>query len=72
MPLPFGVIVQADHELASRGTVRLSDFEDELVILPDHSISFRMVLDRMIEGRAFQFRSTVTSSEPTFIDSLVR
>jgi DNA-binding transcriptional LysR family regulator len=42
------------------------------VILPDHSVSFRMVLDRMIEGRSFQFRSTVTSSEPTFINSLVR
>lgn len=72
VPLPFGVIVQPGHELARRGTVRLSDFEDELVILPDHSVSFRMVLDRMVEGRSFQFRSTVTSSEPTFINSLVR
>jgi len=72
VPLPFGVIVHADHHLAKKSAVGLGDFEDELVILPDHSISYRMVLDRMIEGRSFQFRSTVTSSEPTFIVSLVR
>jgi DNA-binding transcriptional LysR family regulator len=72
VPLPFGIVVHADHELAGRTIVRLSDFENELVILPDHSISYRMVLDRMIEGRSFQFQSTVTSSEPTFIVSLVR
>ena len=72
VPLPFGVIVHVDHHLAKKSAVRLGDFEDELVILPDHSISYRMVLDRMIEGRSFQFRSTVTSSEPTFIVSLVR
>ena len=72
VPLPFGVIVHVDHHLAKKSAVRLGDFENELVILPDHSISYRMVLDRMIEGRSFQFRSTVTSSEPTFIVSLVR
>lgn len=72
VPLPFGVIVPTDHPLAAKGTVRLGDFEDEMIILPDHTISFRMVLDRMIEGRSFHFRSSITSSEPTFIVSLVR
>ena len=72
VPLPFGVIVPVGHDLASRGTVSLGDFEDEMIILPDHTISFRMVIDRMIEGRSFRFRSTITASEPTFIVSLVR
>jgi DNA-binding transcriptional LysR family regulator len=72
VPLPFGVIVPPDHCLAAKGSVRLSDFENEMIILPDHDISYRMVLDRMIEGRSFRFRSTITSSEPTFIVSLVR
>jgi DNA-binding transcriptional LysR family regulator len=72
VPLPFGVIVHPEHAIAAKRLVRLSDLEDEFVILPDHTISFRMVLDRMIEGRSFHFRSAVTSSEPTFIVSLVR
>jgi DNA-binding transcriptional LysR family regulator len=72
VPLPFGVVVQPGHALAEKSIVRLSDFEEEMVILPDQAISYRMVLDRMIEGRAFRFLSTITSSEPTFIVSLVR
>jgi DNA-binding transcriptional LysR family regulator len=72
VPLPFGVIVHPDHPIASKRLVRLGDLEDEFVILPDHTISFRIVLDRMIEGRSFHFRTAVTSSEPTFIVSLVR
>jgi DNA-binding transcriptional LysR family regulator len=72
VPLPFGAIVQANHALAKRNTVRLGDFEEEMIILPDQAVSYRMVLDRMIEGRSFRFRSTITSSEPTFIVSLVR
>lgn len=72
VPLPFGVFVPPDHMFAERETVRLSDFEDQMVILPDQTVSFRMVIDRMIEGRSFRFRSTITSSEPTFIVSLVR
>jgi DNA-binding transcriptional LysR family regulator len=72
VPLPFGVIVPPDHHLAARDAVRLGDFEDEMIILPDHTISYRMVIDRMIEGRLFSFRSKITSSEPTFIVSLVR
>jgi DNA-binding transcriptional LysR family regulator len=72
VPLPFGVIVPAGHDFAAKGSVRLSDFEDQMIILPDHAISFRMVIDRMIEGRSFRFRSTITASEPTFIVSLVR
>jgi DNA-binding transcriptional LysR family regulator len=72
VPLPFGVVVHPSHPLAGRPIVRLGDLEDELVVLPDSTISFRMVIDNMIAGRQFHFRSTVTSSEPTFIVSLVR
>jgi DNA-binding transcriptional LysR family regulator len=72
VPLPFGIIVHPDHALAAKKTVRLDDLEDELVILPDQAISYRIVIDRVIENRSFQFRTTVTSSEPTFIVSLVR
>ena len=38
VPLPFGVIVHVDHHLAKKSAVRLGDFENELVIPPDHSI----------------------------------
>jgi DNA-binding transcriptional LysR family regulator len=72
VPLSFGIIVHPDHPLAMKQTVRLDDLQDELVILHDQAISYRMVIDRVIEGRSFQFRTTVTSSEPTFIVSLVR
>ncbi len=72
VPLPFGVLVHPDHALATKKTVRLDDIEDELIILPDPTISYRIVLNQAIGERLFQFRSTVTSSEPTFIVSLVR
>jgi DNA-binding transcriptional LysR family regulator len=72
VPLPFGIILHPDHPLSAKETVRLDDLEDERVILHDQTISYRMVLDRVVEGRAFQFLTTVTSSEPTFIVALAR
>ncbi|MEI5604138.1 LysR substrate-binding domain-containing protein, partial [Streptomyces brasiliscabiei] len=50
VPLPFGVIVPPNHIFSGQKSVRLSDFENQSVILPDHAISYRMIIDRMIEG----------------------
>ncbi len=72
VPLAFGVIASPDHPLAQQRMVRLQDLEDQPIILPNETISFRMVVDRMLEGRSFQFRNVVTASDPNFIAALVR
>jgi DNA-binding transcriptional LysR family regulator len=72
VPLAFGIITAPDHPLASKRVVRLHDLEDQPVILPEKTISFRIVVDRMLEGRSFQFRNTVTASDPNFIAAMVK
>ena len=72
VPMAFGIIAAPTHPLARLKVVRLHDLEDQPIILPDSSVSFRIVVDRMLEGRSFQFRNTVTASDPNFIAAMVR
>ena len=72
VPMAFGIIAAPGHPLAHLKVVRLHDLEDQPIILPDASVSFRIVVDRMLEGRSFQFRNTVTASDPNFIAAMVR
>lgn len=72
IPLAFGIITAPDNPLGAKRVVKLHDLEDQSVILPDETISFRMVVDRMLEGRSFHFRNTVTASDPNFIAAMVK
>ena len=65
-------IDEFDMQATVQCGVKLQDLEDQPIILPNETISFRMVVDRMLEGRSFQFRNVVTASDPNFIAALVR
>ena len=71
VPLPFGAIVPPDHSLAGRSTVDLQDLIGQPLILPDRSISTRLILDEVIRGSTLGFAPLMTSSSPEFIFSAV-
>lgn len=70
--LPFGAIVHPEHALARCETVEISDIIGVPLILPDPSISTRVMLDDLFHGSGLTIEPLIESSSPEFIVSAVR
>ncbi len=72
VPVPFGAIVCPGHPLASRTTIELQDLIGIPLVLPNGSISTRVVIDDLLRGTTLSIAPLITSSSPEFIVAAVK
>jgi DNA-binding transcriptional LysR family regulator len=66
-PMPFGALVPPEHPLAAQQTLALHDLADLPMLLPDDSISTRILLNELFRGTSLNFSAAVISTSPEFI-----
>ncbi len=66
------LMTRADHPLAKRSTVRLSDLADVPMVMPDHGTSTRAFYDRIFAKLRVRPRSIVTATSYEMLRSAAR
>lgn len=74
VPVPFGVVMSPQHQMANRKTLRLYDLVDANIpmIFPDPSISTRPIIEGILEKSSLEVQPVVTSSNKDFVLELVK
>lgn len=71
VPQRLAAVMRADHPLATRQTLRLSDCVAYPFVLPDPSLGGRQVLDQVIARRDFRFQVMAESNSFEMLRGLV-
>lgn len=74
MPLfenALAVVVNKEHQLASRTKLKLSELQQYKMVLPAVGLQARMMLDRLMENKDFKFASHVELNETNILLQLV-
>lgn len=74
VPLPFGAVMQPAHPLAANRLLRIYDIHEAEpeIVLQDHSLATRDIVDELARQAGIELRPTITSSSAQFIVTLVQ
>lgn len=74
VPLPFGAIMAADHELAKRKKLMVSDLVDAGIpfIFPDDTISTLSIIQDIVHRNSLTIEPTVTSLNRDFVIGMTK